>query len=130
MGGNNTHRQDWFSSYPFADKIVESYQTKGDTRIGDGVWIGMRAIIMPGVNIGEGAVIAAGAVVVKDVAPYTVVGGNPAKEIKKRFSDDMIERLIKLNIYTLEKSGFERLRNVVCNNDIEKLEQAVTLLDK
>lgn len=67
--GNNTHRQDWLTLYPFRDKIDESYCPKGNTVIADGVWIGMRAMIMPGITIGEGAVVAAGAVVSKDVAP-------------------------------------------------------------
>ena len=67
MGGNNTHRNDWFSNYPFMDKIVESYQGKGDTVIEDAVWIGMRSMIMPGRRLGEGSVIAAGSVVTKDV---------------------------------------------------------------
>lgn len=57
MGGNNTHQTDWFSDYPFMDKIVESYKPKGYTVIADGVWIGMRAVILPGVKIGEGAVV-------------------------------------------------------------------------
>lgn len=90
----------------------------------------MRAMIMPGVKIGEGAVIAAGSIVAKDVAPYSVVGGNPAKEIKKRFTDEVIERLLKLKIYDLKSKYFEELREYICNNDIEKLEQAVAKLDK
>lgn len=66
------------------EKIKEAYISKGDTVIGDGVWIGMRAMIMPGVKIGEGAVIAANSVVTKDVEPYCIVGGNPAVVIKKK----------------------------------------------
>lgn len=64
------------------------------TKIGDDVWIGERAILLDGINIGIGAVVAAGAVVTKDVAPYTIVGGVPAKEIKKRFSENEIEQLL------------------------------------
>lgn len=69
---------------------------KGNIVIGNDVWIGAKAIITRGVTIGDGAVIGAGAVVTKDVEPYTIVGGNPAKPIRKRFSDDIIERLIKV----------------------------------
>lgn len=130
MGGNNTHRRDWFSPYPFLDKIVESYQQKGDTRIDDGAWIGMRAMIMPGVHIGEGAIVAAGAIVTKDVPPYTIVGGNPAREIKKRFSSNIIDRLLKLKIYAHSEADIERLRSVLCSDNIEKLEHAVSVLDK
>ncbi len=121
MGGNNTRRTDWFSDYPFMDKIVESYEAKGDTVIGDGVWIGMRAVILPGVKIGEGAVIGTGAVVTKDVEPYSIVAGNPAKEIKKRFASDVIEELLSLKIYDLPEEVFDRLRSELCGGDIERL---------
>ncbi|WP_395447265.1 DapH/DapD/GlmU-related protein [Aminobacter sp. UC22_36] len=65
LGGNHTHRTDWFSLYPFPEFILDAYAGKGDTVIGDGAWIGMRAMIMPGVTIGEGAIIASGAIVTK-----------------------------------------------------------------
>lgn len=123
MGGNNTHRMDWFSCYPFMEKIKEAYLAKGDTIIDDGVWIGMRAIIMPGVHIGEGAVIAANSVVNKDVEPYTIVGGNPAKPIKKRFSDNIIKELLDLKIYCRSEEEIERLIPYLCNNDLSALKQ-------
>lgn len=124
MGGNNTHRMDWFSCYPFAEKIKEAYCRKGDTIIGDGVWIGMRAVIMPGVKIGEGAVIAVNSVVTADVEPYTVVGGTPAKPIKKRFDDKTIEELLFLKIYDRPEAEIDRLLPFLCASDIEKLKQA------
>lgn len=125
MGGNHTHRTDWLSCYPFADRAAASYQSKGDTVIGDGVWIGLRALIMPGVRIGEGAVVAAGAVVCKNLEPYTVYGGNPARELKKRFSPDMIARLLKLHIYDLPQEVFDSLRDYICSADIDGLERAL-----
>jgi virginiamycin A acetyltransferase len=70
--------------------------SRGNTVIGSDVWIGRDAVVMPGVTIGDGAIIAAGAVVVSDVAPYTTVGGNPARPVKKRFSDEDIDRLLRL----------------------------------
>lgn len=124
MGGNNTHRMDWFSCYPFAEKIKEAYCRKGDTIIGDGVWIGMRAVIMPGVKIGEGAVIAVNSVVAADVEPYAVVGGTPAKPIKKRFDDKTIEELLFLKIYDRPEAEIDRLLPFLCASDIEKLKQA------
>lgn len=127
MGGNNTHRMDWFSSYAFMGKIFETYQGKGDTIIADGVWIGMRAMIMPGVKIGEGAVIGVNSVVTKDVAPYSVVGGIPAKEIKKRFSKEIIDRLLALKIYDLPTDKFDSLRDYICSDDIEELEKVLQL---
>ena len=128
MGGNNTHRADWFSLYPFADNITASYQAKGPTTIGDGAWIGMRAMLMPGVTIGEGAIIAAGAVVTRNVAPYAVVGGNPAQLIKKRFADDVIERLLALKIYDLPAEKFEQIKPLLCDRDINALELAIQAL--
>ncbi len=125
MGGNNTHRLDWFSDYPFLDKIVEEYQTKGDTIIADGVWIGMRSIILPGVKIGEGAVIATGSVVTKDVEPYTIVGGNPAKAIRKRFDEETIEKLLNCKIYELPEEKFMQVRNLICADNIDALQKAI-----
>ena len=124
MGGNNTHRADWFSLYPFADNIAASYQAKGPTTIGDGAWIGMRAMLMPGVTSGEGAIIAAGAVVTRDVAPYTVAGSNPAQPIKKRFSDDVIARLLALQVYGWPAEKMQRLQPLLCAADIDALERA------
>lgn len=128
MGGNNTHRADWFSLYPFADNIAASYKAKGPTTIGDGAWIGMRAMLMPGVTIGEGAIIAAGAVVTRNVAPYAVVGGNPAQVIKKRFGDAVIERLLALKIYDLPAEKFEQIKPLLCDRDINALELAIQAL--
>ena len=121
---------DWFSSYPAYEKLKECYQGKGDTAIEDGVWIGMRAMIMPGIKIGEGAVIAAGSIVTKNVPPYTLVAGNPAKEIKKRFSEDIILWLLRLGIYNLPEKQFAKIQPLLFDNDIAALEKAVSLLDK
>ncbi|WBX71087.1 CatB-related O-acetyltransferase [Tenacibaculum retecalamus] len=103
MNGAN-HLTDSISTYPFAifgngwENAMEgkTYPQKGNINIGNDVWIGYNATIMAGVTIGDGAIIATNATVVKDVAPYTIVGGNPAKEIKKRFSDEKIAQLLTL----------------------------------
>ena len=103
MNGGN-HLTEAATAYPFAifggawQNAMEgkSYPTKGDTIIGNDVWIGHGATIMPGVHIGNGAIIATKAVVTKNVEPYTIVGGNPAKPIKKRFSEATISRLLEL----------------------------------
>ena len=129
MGGNSTHRVDWFSLYPFADHITDAYVGKGPTVIGDGAWIGMRAMIMPGVHIGEGAVIAAQAVVTRDVPPYAVVGGNPAQLIKMRFDEAVIARLLKLGLYDGPPERLARLRSLLCASDIDALEAAVAAED-
>ena len=123
MGGNNTHRMDWFSSYPFMEKIKDAYISKGDTIIEDGVWIGMRAMIMPGIHIGEGAVIGVNSVVTKDVPPYTIVGGNPAKIIKKRFNEKTISELLSLKIYNRREEEIDQLIPYLCTNDLAALKQ-------
>lgn len=76
--------------------ITEAWDNKGDIIIGNDVWIGYDAVIMSGVKIGDGAIIGTRAVVTKDVPPYSIVGGIPAKVIRKRFSDDIISKLLKL----------------------------------
>ena len=103
MNGAN-HLTDSISTYPFAifghgweDAMNgKQYPLKGDIVIGNDVWIGYNATIMAGVNIGDGAIIATNSTVTKDVQPYSIVGGNPAKEIKKRFSDQKIKELLEL----------------------------------
>lgn len=128
MGGNHNHRADWFSLYPFLEMVADSYQSKGDTIIQDGAWIGMRAMIMPGVTIGEGAIIAAGSVVIKDVEPYTIVGGSPASMIRPRFSKAIIKTLLALKIYDLPADQLEVLKLALCGNDITLLISAVEKL--
>jgi len=104
MAGNQGHRNDWISTFPFfwmsevsAFAGAENgYQPAGDTVIGNDVWIGAEAIIMPGVTIGDGAVIGTRALVTRNVEPYAIVGGNPAKVIRKRFDDADIVRLREL----------------------------------
>lgn len=130
LGGNHTHRTDWFSLYPFAGVILDAYQGKGDTVIHDGAWIGMRAMVMPGVTIGEGAVVASGAIVTKDVAPYAIVAGNPAVAIRKRFSDVVIEALLALDVYGWPEEKFEALRPLLCADDIEALAAASVRYDQ
>jgi chloramphenicol O-acetyltransferase type B len=125
MGGNSTHRMDWISLYPFMESIQEAYQPRGDTLLGDGCWLGMRAMIMPGVVIGEGAVVAAGSVVTKDVPPYAVVGGNPAKFIKFRFSEDDIARITALKLYEHPEELLIQWQPLLSSGDISALEQKV-----
>ena len=109
MNGGN-HLTEATSAYPFAifggdwqhAMDGKTYPSKGDTIIGNDVWIGHDATIMPGVHIGDGAIIATKAVVAKDVAPYTIVGGNPAIPIKKRFSEATISKLLQLKWWNWE----------------------------
>ena len=94
------HRYDTISTFPFQVHMQGApYEAlcKGSIIIGDDVWVGDNALIMSGVHIGQGAVIAAGSVVTKDVPPYAIVGGIPAKLIKYRFEPDLIEELLKID---------------------------------
>ncbi len=106
------HKMSSLSTYPFpifyeewgldAKDIRNAWDNKGDIIIGNDVWIGYEAVIMAGVTIGDGAIIGTRAVVTKDVPPYTIVGGVPAKPIRKRFDDETVERLIKLRWWDWE----------------------------
>lgn len=100
------HPYDSISTYPFNVRLElgdENDTTKGNIIVDDDVWIGYRASILSGVHIGQGAVIAAGAVVTKDVPPYAIVGGVPAKVIKYRFSHDVIDVLMAIDFSRLTK---------------------------
>ena len=131
MAGNQGHRDDWVSTFPFfymqeepafAD-ARDAFEPAGDTIVGSDVWIGSEAMIMPGVRIGHGAVIGSRALVTRHVEPYTIVGGNPAKPIRKRFSDPDIEMLLEMNWWDwpLEEIGKSVKR--LCASDIATLHE-------
>lgn len=121
LGGNHNHRPDWISVYPFQQTIKNSFQSKGDTIINSDSWIGMGATIMPGVNIGEGAIVAAHSVVIKDVEPYSVVAGNPAKVIKNRFTDEQIEKLLEIRWFDWTDEEVEKAVPLIMSNNILEL---------
>ena len=101
---SSDHNGNHISTFPFKVKMgLADYEaeSKGDILIDDDVWIGCRAVILSGVHVGKGAIIAAGAVVTKDVPPYAVIAGCPAKVIKYRFDDEIIKRLTKINYENL-----------------------------
>lgn len=128
MNGAN-HPTNSISTYPFEifgngwEKAMEekTYPVKGDTVIGNDVWVGYNATIMPGVRVGDGAIIATNSTVVKDVAPYSVVGGNPAKEIRKRFSDKQIEKLLEIEWWNWEIEKITENLSVLTDNNLEAL---------
>lgn len=131
MNGGN-HRTDWLTNYPFPvfgegweTAMPDSWPNKGNTVIGNDVWIGYGATIMPGIQVGDGAVIATHSVVTKNVAPYSVVGGNPAQEIRKRFEDAMIKELLEIKWWDWEIEKITRNLKVICGLDINALRAAV-----
>lgn len=125
------HQTSGFSSYPFAifGREWQGYKVdrpdKGDTRVGNDVWFGYNATILPGVKIGDGAIIAARAVVVKDVPPYTIVGGNPAGEIRKRFQEDIINTLAEIRWWDWPIDKITRNLMAITGADIEKLKTCI-----
>lgn len=128
MNGAN-HMTDSLSTYPFAifgkgwENAMEgkAYPKKGNITIGNDVWIGYNATIMAGVTIGDGAIIATNSTVIKDVEPYSVVGGNPAKEIKKRFSKEVITKLLKLQWWNWDIQKITKNIQNLTDNEIENL---------
>jgi virginiamycin A acetyltransferase len=129
MNGAN-HKINGFSTYPFYifgnewEKVTpqaEELPYKGDTVIGNDVWIGYEAVIMPGVKVGDGAIIAAKSVVVGDVLPYMVVGGNPAKSIRQRFEDEVVQALIKIAWWDWDAEKITRNLEKIVAGDIEAL---------
>lgn len=130
MNGAN-HRMDGITTYPFnifgggweiITPTVEQLPFKGDTVVGNDVWIGQNVTIMPGVNIGDGAIIAANSTVVKKVEPYTIYGGNPAEFIKKRFDDEKIEVLLKLKWWNWdEEKIFDNLEMLTSKNCLDSI---------
>lgn len=110
------HALNHLTTFPFYSKCVDGRNeaiSKGDIILGDDVWVGVGSIILSNVKIGQGAVIAAGSVVTKDIPPYAIVGGNPARIIKHRFSDKVIKKLLELDLSKLEKESI--------NNNLDSL---------
>ena len=129
MAGNQGHRNDWISTFPFHfmpeipqfAAAANGYAPAGDTVIGSDVWIGSEAIIMPGITIGHGAVIGTRALVTRDVEPYTIVGGNPAKPIRKRFAEPDIAKLLEMAWWDWSLDALERAMPLLTSGDIEAL---------
>jgi virginiamycin A acetyltransferase len=130
MNGGN-HRTDWFTNYPFPIfglgwevAMPDEWPNKGDTLIGNDVWIGYEATIMPGIQVGDGAIIATKSVVTRDVEAYTIVGGNPAQEIRKRFDASIIQELLLIQWWEWDIEKITRNVKAICGADIHALRDA------
>lgn len=129
MGGEHDYNK--LTTYPFEKNVLKSGKAmtgnKGDIIIGDDVWIGQNAMILSGVTIGQGAIVAAGAVVVKEVPPYAIVGGNPARLIKYRCSRERIQELLKCDFTQITekivREQIEVLKAGIDEADLTKLPQ-------
>ena len=103
--------------------VKDSWDNKGNITIGNDVWIGYEAVILSGVTIGDGAIIGTRAVVTKDVPPYAIVGGSPAKVLKKRFSDDIIEKLLKIKWWNWPVEKIARSLEYIQSGNLFQLEK-------
>jgi len=127
LGGN--HRTDWATTFPFGHIHTEVFPyensghpaTKGDVVIKNDVWIGAKSTIMSGVTIGNGAVIAACSVVTKDVPDYCIAAGNPARVVKKRFTDEQIKALLENPWWELSDKEINSLIPLLCSDNIDAL---------
>ena len=132
MNGAN-HQMNSVSTYPFyifkgweqEPPKMEDLPFKGDTIVGNDVWIGQNAVILPGVHIGDGCIIGANAVVASDIPPYSVAVGNPARVIKKRFDDELITLLEQLKWWNFSINKIQKFISLLSNGDIEYVKEEI-----
>jgi acetyltransferase-like isoleucine patch superfamily enzyme len=127
LGGN--HRTDWVTTYPFGHINQDVFNifdgkghpsTKGDVIIGNDVWIGADVTIMSGITIGDGSVIANNSHVIKNVEPYSLIGGNPSKLIKYRFTQKQIENLLEIKWWYWDDEKIKIFTPLLCNTNIDE----------
>lgn len=133
MSGAN-HRIDSITTYPFNimgngwEKIAPSLsdlKLKGDTIIGNDVWIGQNVTILPAVHIGDGAIIGANSLVAKDIPPYSVAVGNPCEVKRKRFDEDLIEYLLKIKWWNWDAEKIFKNMEALCSGDLSKIKNII-----
>jgi len=133
LGGN--HNKDWVTTYPFGhinNGVFNKFNgighpsTKGDVIIGNDVWVGENATIMSGITVGDGSIIANNSHVVKNVEPYSLVGGNPAKLIRYRFTKEQIEKLLEIKWWDWEDSKINDFLPLMCNTNIDEFIQSAS----
>ncbi len=130
MNGGN-HLVDAVSTFPFSifgngwESTMEgkTFPNKGNTEIGNDVWIGYRSLIMPGIRIGDGAIIATASVVTKDIPPYSISGGNPAQLIRMRFDEKTIEKLLQIKWWDWDAEKIAKYANLLTSNDVRPFEK-------
>lgn len=120
LGGNHDWKRVTTYLNPYLKSDSDGLLTNGDIKIGNDVWIGNDCTLMSGIEIGDGAVIAANSVVSKNVEPYSIVGGVPSKLIKKRFSEETIEKLLKIKWWNWSEEKIEKYQHLIFSRDIDK----------
>ena len=138
MMGAANHRLSSVTTYPFnvfggkwrdiSTPHIDELPHKGDTVIGNDVWIGHKAVIMPGVTIGDGSIVAAWSVVTKSFPPYSVIGGNPARLIRKRFDDELIDFLLKLRWWDKRPEEVTELIPLLVSPDLDDVKNKLKAL--
>ncbi|MBQ3258260.1 MAG: CatB-related O-acetyltransferase [Oscillospiraceae bacterium] len=132
MNGAN-HQMNAVSTFPFYTlegwnmnpPVMSDLSLKGDTVIGNDVWIGQNAVILPGVHIGDGAIVGANSVVGSDVAPYTIVVGNPARELRKRFDEELIDLILQFRWWDKSIEEIDALIPVLTSSDLEAVKSEI-----
>ena len=133
MNGAN-HQMNAVSTFPFytmegwemAPPAISDLPFKGDTIVGNDVWIGQNAVILPGVHIGDGAIIGANSVVGSDIPPYTIVVGNPARETRKRFDDELIRLLLAFKWWDKSIEAINQLIPLLTSSDLENVKSELS----
>ena len=132
MNGSN-HQMNAVTTFPFytlegwdmEPPATTDMPLKGDTVIGNDVWIGQNAVILPGVHIGDGAIIGANSIVGRDVEPYTIVAGNPAKVLRKRFDDELIDLLLSFRWWDKNIDEINDLIPILTCSDLTKVKEEI-----
>jgi len=132
ISNSANHHMNGFSTFPFnafgkpwSELYNATYPIKKDTFIGNDVWFGHDVTVLPSVHIGDGAIIGTRSVVTKDVAPYSIVAGNPARLIRKRFDEETIQALLKIQWWNFSIEQIEANLKYIVGNDIESLKKAL-----
>ncbi|MGI9916410.1 CatB-related O-acetyltransferase [Vibrio owensii] len=125
MAGNQGHRVDWISTFPFSpedfgEDVQSGFERAGDTVVGNDVWIGSEAMIMPGVKIGDGAVIGARSVITKDVPPYSIVVGHN-HIVRQRFDDERVAMLSEIKWWDWPINHIKQAMKIMCSCDVRAL---------
>ncbi len=129
MAGNQGHRADWVSTFPFHYMreepafvdAADGYLPAGDTVVGSDVWIGSEAMVMPGIRIGHGAIVGSRALVTRDVPPYAIVGGNPARVIRMRFPEEQVAMLLEMAWWDWPMERIAAAMKLICAGDVAAL---------